>query len=139
MNRKALFYIERSLSIIAAIILLQTLFFKFTAHPDSIYIFTQIGGEPYLRIALGIVELIVSFLLLFSRTSIYGALLGIMIMAGAIGSHLFVIGINVNNDNGSLFALAVIAFVCCLFVVFIKRKQFFLILKKKNISTNVNS
>ncbi len=123
MNRKASYYMERSAAIIAAIILLQTLFFKFTAHPDSVYIFTTIGGEPYTRIASGIVELIISFLLLFSRTSIYGALLGALIMLGAMGSHIFLLGIEVNGDNGTLFILAVAAFLCCCYIIYLKSNQ----------------
>ncbi len=123
MNRKASYYMERSAAIIAAIILLQTLFFKFTAHPDSVYIFTTIGGEPYTRIVSGIVELIISFLLLFSRTSIYGALLGALIMLGAMGSHIFLLGIEVNGDNGTLFILAVVAFLCCCYIIYLKSNQ----------------
>ena len=123
MNRKASYYMERSAAIIAAIILLQTLFFKFTAHPDSVYIFSTIGGEPYTRITLGILKLIISFLLVLSRTSIYGALLGAITMLGAIGSHLLLLGIEVNGDKGKLFILAVITFLCCWYIIYIKWKQ----------------
>ncbi|KAA3623618.1 MAG: DoxX family protein [Flavobacterium sp.] len=123
MNSKASYYMERSAAIIAAIILLQTLFFKFTAHPDSVYIFTTIGGEPYTRIVSGIVELIISFLLLFSRTSIYGALLGALTMLGAMGSHIFLLGIEVNGDNGTLFILAVVALLCCCYIIYLKSNQ----------------
>lgn len=120
-NRKT-YYIERSAAIIAAVILIQTLYFKFTAHPDSIYIFSKIGGEPYLRIGSGIVELMISLLLLYRKTSLLGALLGIGVMVGALGQHLFVLGIEVNDDGGSLFSLAVITLICCSVVLFIKRK-----------------
>lgn len=123
MNRKASYYVTRSAAIIAAIILLQTLFFKFTAHPDSVYIFSTIGGEPYTRITLGIMELIISFLLVFSRTSIYGALLGALTMLGAMGSHIFLLGIEVNGDNGTLFILAVVAFLCCCYIIYLKSNQ----------------
>ena len=125
MNRKALYFIERSLAIVASIIFLQTLFFKFTAHPDSVYIFTRVGLEPYSRIGLGIVELLVSFLLLFPRTSFYGAIGGILIMSGAIMTHLLILGIIVNNDNGTLFSLALTAFMCCSAIVLIKKKAYF--------------
>lgn len=123
MNRKASYYVTRSAAIIAAIILLQTLFFKFSAHPDSVYIFSTIGGEPYTRITLGIMELIISFLLVFSRTSIYGALLGALTMLGAMGSHIFLLGIEVNGDNGTLFILAVVAFLCCCYIIYLKSNQ----------------
>ncbi len=131
MKNKKAFYVERVAAFIAAIILLQTLYFKFTGHPDSVYIFTKIGGEPYLRIGSGIVELIVSILLLIPKTSQYGAVLGMGVMAGAIGQHLFVLGIEVNNDGGSLFALAITTFLCCLLVAFLKRQSLMGLLKKK--------
>ena len=51
--KNSTYYIERGTAIIAAIVLLQTLYFKFTAHPDSVYIFTTLGIEPYGRIGSG--------------------------------------------------------------------------------------
>lgn len=128
---KKRFYIERVAAIIAAVILLQTLYFKFTNHPDSIYIFSKIGIEPYGRIGLGIVELIVAGLLLFYKTSLWGGILGIGIVMGAIISHLFILGIEVNNDGGILFSLAIITFLCSVVVVFLKKEQLFLILNKR--------
>jgi putative oxidoreductase len=108
------YFAERILSLLAAVILLQTLYFKFTAHPDSVYIFTKLGAEPYGRIGSGVLELIVGILLIFQRTSIYGAIAGLGIISGAILSHLLVLGINVQNDGGKLFFLAVLVFVACL-------------------------
>ena len=130
MNNKTTFYLERAAAILAALIFLQTLYFKFTAHPDSVYIFTKIGGEPGLRIASGIVELIIGLLLLYTRTSHIGALLGLGLMLGAIGQHLFVLGINVNNDGGVLFTLAIITFLCCALVLILKRNQLKSIFRK---------
>lgn len=120
MTAKTAFYAERAAAIIAAMILLQTLYFKFTAHPDSVHIFTKIGGEPFLRIGSGIVELIIASLLLIPRTSLYGGLAGFVLMLGAIGQHLFVLGINVNNDGGTLFVLAITTLLCCAIVVLLK-------------------
>lgn len=100
--------------IIPAIILLQTLFFKFTAHPDSVMLFTKLGAEPYGRIILGIIELITSALILYPKTTFYGSLSGLLIMIGAIISHLTIIGINYNGDGGTLFTLAVITAIFCL-------------------------
>ena len=74
------------LRLMAAIILLQTLFFKFTAAEESVYIFTQIGMEPVGRIGIGIMELIAALLILYPKTTPYGALLAIGLMAGAIFS-----------------------------------------------------
>ena len=75
--KNSTYYIERGTAIIAAIILLQTLFYKFTAHPDSVYIFTTLGIEPFGRIGSGILELITGALLLSRRTSLYGAILAV--------------------------------------------------------------
>ena len=59
--------------IVAAAILLQTLFFKFTGAAESIYIFTKVGLEPWGRIGSGIVELIAAILILIPRTTWLGA------------------------------------------------------------------
>lgn len=101
-----------ALRITAAIILLQTLFFKFTAAPESVYIFTKVGAEPWGRIGSGVVELIAAILILTPRFTWLGSLLAIGVMAGAILSHLTVLGIEVQGDKGLLFALALIVFVC---------------------------
>jgi uncharacterized membrane protein YphA (DoxX/SURF4 family) len=95
----------------AAVILLQTLFFKFTAAPESVYIFTNIGAEPWGRIGSGVVEFIAAVLILTPRFTWLGSVLALGVMAGAILSHLTILGIEVQGDKGLLFALAVIVFV----------------------------
>ena len=125
-----IFYIERALSIIAAVILLQTLYFKFTAAPVSVHIFSTLGIEPWGRIGSGIVELISGILLFKPKTSLYGAILALGTMSGAILSHLFVLGIEVQNDGGSLFLLAMIVSICCLAVVLIKRDELIILITK---------
>ena len=130
---KKQFYIERIAAIIASLILLQTLYFKFTAHPDSVHIFMEMGVEPFGRIGLGIFELIAAILLLYPKTSHFGGILGIGIMLGAIISHLFILGINVNNDGGILFTLATTVFVCSLVVVMLKKDKLYqLLIKMRN-------
>jgi putative oxidoreductase len=99
------------LRVVAAIIMLQTLYFKFTAHPESIYIFSTVGIEPWGRIATGIAELVASVLLLLPRTVAVGALLTTGIMMGALLTHLLILGIEVQGDGGQLFIYAVVAFV----------------------------
>lgn len=96
--------------IAAAVILLQTLFFKFTAAPESVYIFTKVHAEPWGRIGSGVFELIAAVLILIPRTVWAGALLALGVMAGAIVSHLTLLGIEVMGDGGLLFALALIVF-----------------------------
>lgn len=103
--------------------MLQTLYFKFTAHPDSVYIFTTLGIEPYGRIGTGVLELCASILLFIPRIQWLGALMGLGLMGGAILSHVGKLGINVNNDHGQLFAMACIVFVCCLWLTWIDRKK----------------
>ena len=118
---------ERTINLIcrgaAAIILLQTLFFKFTAAPESVYIFTKVGLEPWGRIGSGVVELIAAVLLFVPRLHWLGAALAIGVLAGAIVSHLTVLGIVVMNDAGLLFFLALITVVCCAVVLFLERRS----------------
>src|SRR5216684_4372266 len=98
------------LRLVAAVILLQTLFFKFTAAPESVYIFTKVGAEPWGRIGSGVVELIAAVLLLTPRFTWLGSVLALGVMAGAILSHLTILGIEVQGDRGLLFGLAVTVF-----------------------------
>ena len=111
------------LQLLAAAILFQTLFFKFTGAEESRLIFRSLGLEPAGRIGTGIAELVAVALLLSSRTAVYGALLGLAIISGAIASHLTVLGIVVQNDGGLLFGLALIVFACCTSILLIRRRQ----------------
>jgi hypothetical protein len=104
--------------LVAALILLQTLYFKFGGQPESIYIFTLVGIEPWGRYASGVAELISALLLLWPRTSWVGSALGAGVMAGAIGSHLTILGIEVQGDGGYLFFLALTVTACCLFILY---------------------
>src|SRR5579864_9499974 len=110
------------LRLVPAIILLQTLYFKFTAQPESVKLFTEIGMEPYGRIGTGVLELIASILLLIPRYSGYGAILGLVMMTGAIYFHLTKIGIYFGGDP-LLFIYAVITFVFCGILIFVYKKQ----------------
>jgi uncharacterized membrane protein YphA (DoxX/SURF4 family) len=114
--------------LLAAIILLQTLYFKFSGAEESKYIFSQLGAEPWGRIGSGVVELIASILILIPATTKWGAVIGLGVISGAILSHLTVLGISVKNsdgtsDGGQLFIYACIVFICCLYLVWINRKQ----------------
>ncbi len=119
------------IKLITVVILVQTLYFKFSGAEESVYIFTTLGIEPFGRIGSGIVELIASVLILIPRTSAYGALLGLGTMTGAIFSHLFILGIEVKNDGGTLFILAIITFLCCLVIVSINRNKILDLIKSK--------
>lgn len=111
------------LRIVVALILVQTLYFKFTASEESVYIFSSLGIEPYGRIGTGIAELITAILILIPRTSLFGAVMGCGVMLGAIFAHFFVLGIEVKNDGGTLFILALITFLCCVILVFKERTK----------------
>src|SRR5579871_5554846 len=102
---------------IAAVILLQTLFFKFTGAKESVYIFTTVGNwlglsfmEPWGRIGSGVAELIAAVLLLLPQTAALGGLLSLGVISGAIFFHLTALGISLPavDDHGELFALAVV-------------------------------
>ncbi|HMV44445.1 MAG TPA: DoxX family protein [Leptospiraceae bacterium] len=115
--------------IIASVIMLQTLFYKFTGSPESIYIFTTIGVEPFGRIAAGISELIASILLLFSSTYLYGAILTLAIMSGALISHLTILGIEVQKDGGLLFLLAIVVFITSLGIILLEKEKFIFLMQ----------
>jgi hypothetical protein len=110
---------------IAAVILLQTLFFKFSGAKESVYIFTAVGMEPWGRIGSGVVELIASILLLVPRTVVYGAGISLVVISGAIFFHLTKLGIALPavDDKGELFTLAVVVFVCSAGVLILHRNE----------------
>ncbi len=125
---KTFTFISWGCRLVAALIMLQTLFFKFTGAEESVYIFTTLGVEPWGRYASGSVELVASILLFIPSLAWLGAVLGLGTMSGAILSHLTVLGISVPNsdgtyDGGYLFALALLVWVCCAAIIFIHRRE----------------
>jgi hypothetical protein len=110
---------------IAAVILLQTLFFKFTAAKESVYIFSTLGMEPWGRIGSGVAELIASILLLLPQTVVIGAIMSLGVISGAIYFHLTKLGIALPavDDHGELFALAVVVFVCSAILLIMYREE----------------
>lgn len=109
--------------IIAAIILLQTLFFKFTAADESVYIFLTVGMEPWGRIGAGVMELIASMLILIPAVSWLGSVIAMGLMLGAIGMHLTLLGIEVQGDGGYLFYLALMVTLCATYVLWHDREK----------------
>lgn len=103
--------------------LLQTLYFKFSGSDESIYIFTQVGMEPWGRIGSGIAELLAGVLLLWDRYRVYGAILGLGVISGAIYFHLTSLGIEVMGDDGQLFYYALTVFVSCLMILVIRKRD----------------
>src|SRR5258705_2655521 len=122
---KALRIVDWLLRIIIAVILLQTLFFKFTGAKESVYIFTTLGIEPWGRIGSGVAELIAAILLLTPRTVTFGAALSLAVIAVAIFGHLTKLGVTLPavGDRGELFALAVVVFGCSVALLIMHRRE----------------
>lgn len=111
------------LSVVVAIILLQTLYFKFTGQPESIFIFSTIGMEPWGRIGSGVVELFAGVFVLIPRWRVWGALIGLTTMTGALFFHLTKLGIEIQGDGGQLFAYAIIVWLSCGILIFLNREK----------------
>jgi uncharacterized membrane protein YphA (DoxX/SURF4 family) len=112
-----------TLRILAALIMLQTLFFKFTGAEESVYIFSTLGIEPWGRIGTGCLELIASILILLPRTTAFGAVLGLGIMGGALFFHITKLGIVVKGDHGQLFIYCLLVFLSCLVLAWAFKKN----------------
>lgn len=110
---------------VAAAILLQTLFFKFTGARESVYIFSTLGIEPWGRIGSGVFELIASVLMLLPRTVVYGAAMSLATITVAIASHLTKLGVAIPavGDNGELFTLAIVVWVCSAATLLLHRRE----------------
>lgn len=111
------------LRLVAAFIMVQTLYFKFTGQPESVYIFSQLGIEPWGRIGTGVAELIASVLLLVPSTIVLGALIAIGLMLGALVTHLLLLGIEVHEDGGQLFIYALVVLIASITLLFIHSDQ----------------
>ena len=132
------------LRLVAAVILLQTLFFKFTGAPESVYIFTKLSeflahfvapifgtsfaamvarSEAFSRLGSGVMELVAAILLIWPRYPWAGAILAFAATGGAIASHLTFLGLEVQGDHGLLFGLAITVVVCSLGVLGLSRTQ----------------
>jgi uncharacterized membrane protein YphA (DoxX/SURF4 family) len=120
MLRKIAYIVAR---LAAAFIMGQTLYFKFTGSAESIYIFSTVGMEPWGRWMVGVFELIAAVLFLIPKTAWAGGIIAIGLMAGAIGMHLTILGVEVMGDKGQLFYYALIVFLCGLYVVFNNRDK----------------
>ena len=121
--------------VIAAVILLQTLFFKFTAAPESVYIFSKLGMEPWGRIGTGVLEAVAAILLLIPRTTLYGAILGFGLMSGALFFHFTRLGIVVQDDGGQLFVYALLVWLSCVVLVVIDLQKLRCLLKSLKYKT----
>ncbi len=121
MKKKVLFVLK----LIAAIIMLQTLFFKFSAADQSVKLFTKLAGEneAYLRVGTGVLELITSILLFIPKTTWFAGFMILGIMSGAILGHITTLGISHNNDGGLLFSSAIFIFIVGILVLVSEREK----------------
>lgn len=111
------------LRLLVAAILAQTLFFKFTAAPESVFIFERLGIEPWGRIGSGLAELLAAVLLLVPATVSLGALIALGVITGAVGAHLTRLGIEVQGDGGLLFAMALLVLFASGGLVWLHRRE----------------
>jgi hypothetical protein len=111
------------LQIFCAVILGQTLFFKFSAAPEPVYIFSILGVEPWGRLATACMELASVILLLYPKTPVYGAGLALAAMLGALAAHLGKLGIEVLGDHGLLFGMACAVLLASLGILWLRRSQ----------------
>lgn len=117
------------LKLLAAVIMLQTLFFKFSGSEESVYIFSTLGMEPWGRIGTGVMELIASILILLPGTTGIGAILGIGLMGGALFFHITKLGYEVKGDGGQLFIYALLVFISCVVLTLVYRKDLLRLLR----------
>lgn len=125
---KTLFY--WAVRIVAALIMLQTLYFKFTGSPESVFIFTTVGMEPWGRIGIGVLELIASALILINATAWLGALLALGLMGGALMMHFTILGVVVQDDGGQLFLYAVLVTISSIVVLLYNKTRVLDLIKK---------
>jgi putative oxidoreductase len=111
--------------LLAAFIMFQTLFYKFSGASESVYIFTTVGMEPWGRIGIGIMELIAAVLLLLPATAFLGATLALGLMMGAIMMHLTILGVVVQDDGGYLFLLALTVVLCSAYVLYVNTTRIY--------------
>ena len=130
MKNPTINYLTWAARLIAALIMLQTLYFKFTGASESIEIFTRVGMEPWGRFGVGTMELIASILILIPATSWIGAGLALGLMLGAIGMHLTILGIEVQGDGGYLFFLALLVSICSAFILWVNKEVLLTFVKK---------
>jgi uncharacterized membrane protein YphA (DoxX/SURF4 family) len=110
-------------ALIAAGIMLETLFFKFTGAPESVYIFSKMGTEPWMRWVQGIWELGASIGLLIPTLRWAGGILTTGAMLAAILSHMTWLGYSIQGDHGLLFCMALVTFTCGVTILWMYRHR----------------
>jgi len=126
-------------------VFIQSLFFKFAGSQETVLIFNTIAdwmagigflagiAEPfraYGGTTVGLTELVATILLLVPRTRLWGALLSLGVISGAIFFHLGtplgvdrVIDVDGNTDGGVLFFMACGVWVASAITIYLNRDQ----------------
>ena len=138
------------LTLFVAFVFIQSLFFKFSGSPETVYIFqgkldpwaASLGfpgvfapGGIFSAKVIGSFELLASLLLLVGAAmsrqrvvQVLGAALGLGVISGAIFFHLFtplgvaVVNTDGSSDGGELFMLACGVWVSCALLLWIRRE-----------------
>ena len=137
------------LTLYVALVFIQSLFFKFTGSPETVYIFqgkldpwaASLGfgglfapGGLFSAKVVGSFELIASVLLLAGAAmsaqravQVLGAAMGLSVISGAIFFHLYtplgvaVVNADGSSDGGELFALACGVWLACAALLWLRR------------------
>lgn len=109
------------LRIVPAVIIGRAALMKLMADPNAASLFRALDMEPGGRILIGVIELVAVVLLLSSRVSAWGGLLGLGVMCGAVIAHTTVIGFD--KHLGMLFGLAIVSTVACGLLLYRLRHQ----------------
>jgi hypothetical protein len=137
------------LTLFVAFVFIQSLFFKFTGSPETVYIFeakldpwaASLGfsgvfapGGIFSAKVVGTFELVASLLLLAGAAmarqravQVVGAAMGLGVISGAIFFHLFtplgvaVINTDGSSDGGELFMLACGVWISCALLLWMRR------------------
>ena len=96
---------------------------KLLATPGNVFIFQELGMEPFGRHLVGVIEIGAGLLLLTRGFAALGALLTVGIMFGAIIAHVTFLGVDVQGDGGTHTLLLVAVLLSAGFVLFSRRRD----------------
>ena len=104
--------------ILVVFIIGQTLPFKYSGHPDSVWIFEQLGWEPWGRYLIALLETS-SIILLLTRWYILGAIMSLSLISAANFMHFTRLGFDVNGDEGYLFQMSIVVILSSLMIIIV--------------------
>ncbi|HHN78721.1 MAG TPA: hypothetical protein ENK11_08645 [Phycisphaerales bacterium] len=123
------------LQIIAVAIFAMAAIPKLTGDEGSKALFEVLGAEPAGRYGVGVMEIVAIALLLIPRTVVFGSMLSILLMIGAIGAHATKLGFSIDPvalghpealkaaEGPAMFAMALAVLIANIIVLMIRRRQ----------------